>query len=80
MHIEPGLVDPAKMVLAYATAAGGAAVTAKFAWETIKEKGPVSLLARTGMATAAVFVFLRSSRISPSGFPKFTSSSAPRCF
>lgn len=59
MHIEPGLVDPAKMVLAYATAAGGAAVTAKFAWETIKEKGPVSLLARTGMATAAVFVFFQ---------------------
>lgn len=57
MHIEPGLVAPAKMVLAYATAAGGAAMTAKFAWEAVREKGLVSLGARTLATTAAVFAF-----------------------
>lgn len=59
MHIEPGLVAPAKMVLAYATAAGGAAMTAKFAWQTIKEKGLASLGARSAIATAAVFSFFQ---------------------
>lgn len=59
MHIEPGLVAPAKMVLAYATAAGGAAVTAKFAWETLKEKGLGSLVGRSAIATAAAFSFFQ---------------------
>jgi len=59
MHIEPGLVAPAKMVLAYATAAGGAAVTAKFAWETLKEKGLGSLVGRSAIATAAGFSFFQ---------------------
>ncbi len=57
MHIEPGLVAPAKMILAYATAAGGAAMTAKFAWQAVKERGLVSLGARTLATTAAVFAF-----------------------
>lgn len=59
MHIEPGLVAPAKMVLAYATAAGGAAVTAKFTWETLKEKGLGSLVGRSAIATAAAFSFFQ---------------------
>lgn len=59
MHIEPGLVAPAKMVLAYATAAGGAAMTAKFAWQTIKEKGVASLVSRSAIATVAGFTFFQ---------------------
>lgn len=57
MHIEPGLVAPAKMVLAYATAAGGVAMTAKFAFDAIKEKGIASLAMRAAASTALVFSF-----------------------
>lgn len=57
MHIEPGLVAPAKMVLAYATAAGAGAYTAKLAWDSLREQGPLSLLARSVATTAAVFAF-----------------------
>jgi ABC-type Co2+ transport system permease subunit len=57
MHIEPELVSPEKMLLAYATAAAAGAMTVKFAVDTIRERGVVSLLARAAIATAAVFVF-----------------------
>lgn len=57
MHIEPELVSPEKMLLAYATAAAAGAMTVKFAVDTIRERGAVSLLARAVIATAAVFVF-----------------------
>lgn len=57
MHIEAGLVDPAKMVLSYATAAGAGAYATKLAWDTIKQSGPISFVARTVLATLAVFVF-----------------------
>jgi ABC-type Co2+ transport system permease subunit len=57
MHIEPGLVSPEKMLLAYATAAAAGAITVKFAVDAIRERGVLSLLARTVIATVAVFVF-----------------------
>lgn len=57
MHIEPGLVSSAKMVIAYATAAGAGAYSLKLAFDALKERGPVSLLARSIIATIAVFVF-----------------------
>ena len=57
MHIEPGLVSPEKMLLAYATAAAAGAMTVKFAVNTVRERGALSLLARAAIATAAVFVF-----------------------
>ena len=57
MHIEPGLIDPAKMVLAYATAAGSGVYAAKIAWDAIKERGAVSVLTRSVLTTAAVFSF-----------------------
>lgn len=57
MHIEPGLVDPVKMTLAYATAAGAAGYTAKLTWEAAQQKGPASVLARAVLATFAVFCF-----------------------
>lgn len=57
MHIEPELISPDKMLLAYATAAGAGAFTAKLAWDTLRERGAVSLLARSAATTAAVFCF-----------------------
>jgi len=57
MHIEPGLIAPAKMALAYATAAGASAYTAKLAWDAVKTRGPVSLAARSVATTALVFSF-----------------------
>jgi len=57
MHIEPDLISPEKMLLAYATAAAAGAMTVKFAADTLGERGLVSLLARTVLATGAVFCF-----------------------
>lgn len=58
MHIEAGVVDGAKMVLSYATAAGAAGLTAKMAWDTIRrDGGPLALIARSGIATGLVFCF-----------------------
>ncbi|MGR3780434.1 MAG: energy-coupling factor ABC transporter permease [Albimonas sp.] len=57
MHIEPGVVTGAKLALSYVTAAGVAAVGAKMAWETLRERGLVSLALRSVLATALVFVF-----------------------
>ena len=57
MHIEPELVSPEKMLLAYGTAAAAGAMTVKFAATAIAERGVVSLAARAVLATVAVFVF-----------------------
>ena len=57
MHIEPELISPDKMLLAYATAAGAGAFTAKLAWDTVRDRGAISLLARSVATTAAVFCF-----------------------
>ncbi len=59
MHIEPGLLDPAKMVLSYATAAGAAAYTVKLGVTALREKGLGSLLARIGVGAGAVFTFFQ---------------------
>jgi len=55
MHIEAGVVDGAKMLLSYGTAAGVAGVTAKVAWENVKENGVISLFLKTIIATIIVF-------------------------
>lgn len=57
MHIEPGLVSPEKMLLAYATAAAAGGMVVKFAIDAIRERGLASLLARTVLASGAVFTF-----------------------
>ena len=57
MHIEPGVVDAAKIVLSYATAAGAAGYAGWMALNAIREQGAGSLLLRSGLATAAVFTF-----------------------
>ncbi len=57
MHIEPGIVDGAKMALGYATAAGVLAYAAKRSWETIKRNGIVPMGVRSLMAAVMVLCF-----------------------
>ncbi|MDT1063618.1 energy-coupling factor ABC transporter permease [Paracoccus sp. CPCC 101403] len=57
MHIEPGLVSGAKIVLSYATAAAAGAYTLKLAAASLRAEGAASLALRSALATAAVFVF-----------------------
>ncbi len=55
MHIEPGVVTGAKMILGYATAGGTILAGAKLAWDNIKENGTLSFLLKSLIATAIVF-------------------------
>lgn len=58
MHIEPGVVTGAKLMLSYVTAAGSAGLIAKMAYDTIRQDGGVAaLLGRSLLATIAVFTF-----------------------
>jgi ABC-type Co2+ transport system permease subunit len=57
MHLDPGLVDPAKMVLSYATGAAAGAYSLKLAWDTVKQSGAASLALRSLTTTALVFTF-----------------------
>lgn len=57
MHIEPGLVDATKIVLSYATAAAAGGYALKIAADTVRDKGLLSLAARTLAATVLVFTF-----------------------
>jgi ABC-type Co2+ transport system permease subunit len=59
MHIEPGLISPEKLLLAQATAAAAGAMTVKYAIDTLRERGPLSLLTRSAATTAAVFCFFQ---------------------
>lgn len=60
MHIEPGIVDAAKIGLSYATVAGAGALTLKMAYDTINRDGGVMALAsRSIITSAAVFVFFQ---------------------
>lgn len=58
MHIEPGVVTGAKIILSYATAAGSFAIAGKLARDTIMNDGNfLSLIGRTFITTALVFCF-----------------------
>ncbi|NOT71021.1 MAG: cobalt transporter [Hyphomicrobium sp.] len=57
MHIEPGLVDATKIVLSYATAAAAGLYSVKLAVDAVREKGVVSLAARSLATAALVFAF-----------------------
>lgn len=48
-----------KMALSYATAAAAAGLTLKSAFDAIREKGSMSLAARSAIAAAATFVFFQ---------------------
>lgn len=57
MHIEPGLVDGAKLTLSYATAAACGAYTIALAADMLKRDGAPALLLRALLATGLVFCF-----------------------
>lgn len=57
MHIEPGIVQGAKMMLSYGTVAAAFGMTAKLAIDNVKENGMGTLLAKSVFTTILVFVF-----------------------
>jgi len=58
MHIEPGIVDGAKLTLSYATAAVSFGLIGKMALDTVREDGgAAALLLRSVVTTALVFCF-----------------------
>lgn len=68
MHIEPGLVDGAKIVLSYATAAVSFGLTAKLAVNSIRKEGGLGALALRSFATTAlVFGFFELAPHHPVG-------------
>jgi ABC-type Co2+ transport system permease subunit len=59
MHIEPGIVDGAKIVLSYATAATAGAVTLGESLKTLRTTGALPFAGRTAITTALVFTFFQ---------------------
>lgn len=58
MHMEPGVVTGAKVLLSYATAAGSLSLAVKLGYDTIKDDGGIaSMMARSAATTALVFSF-----------------------
>ncbi len=57
MHIEAGVVEGAKMVLSYGTAAAALGLAAKVAVDTFKKDGLASLALRSLFTTLLVFSF-----------------------
>ena len=57
MHIEPGLVDGAKIVLSYATAAAAGGTALYHIARASRESGIASVAVRALVATVGVFVF-----------------------
>ena len=57
MHIEPGIVDGAKIVLSYGTAAVSFGLLGKLALDTIRKSGVASLAVRSTITSLLVFSF-----------------------
>lgn len=58
MHMEPGVVTGAKLIVSYVTAVGSTGLAAKLATDTIRHDGGItSLAARSVATTALVFGF-----------------------
>jgi hypothetical protein len=58
MHIEPGVVDGAKLALSYATAAAAGGLMMKMSWDTIRNDGGIAALGmRSVVTTLMVFCF-----------------------
>jgi ABC-type Co2+ transport system permease subunit len=57
MHIEPGLVDGAKIALSYATAAAAGATALYHITKANRESGIASVAVRSLIATVGVFIF-----------------------
>lgn len=59
MHIEPGVVEGAKIVLSYVTAAGALGYAAKVAIKAVRHDGVMPMVARCAIATMLVFSFFQ---------------------
>jgi ABC-type Co2+ transport system permease subunit len=59
MHIEPGLVSGAKILLSYATASGALAFTGYRAAQMLRETGAGPLALRSAATTALTFCFFQ---------------------
>jgi ABC-type Co2+ transport system permease subunit len=59
MHIEPGVVEGAKLALSIVTAAGAIGVAAKLALSTAKQDGVTTLAIRSVVTTLLVFFFFQ---------------------
>ena len=59
MHVEPGIVNGAKMALSFATAAGAGTYALKLAFDGLKDKGIASFASRTLLAMASTFTFFQ---------------------
>lgn len=57
MHMEPGIVDGAKIVLSYATAGTAALYGAKLAVDAVRQDGPGAFVVRSAIASGLVFSF-----------------------
>ena len=57
MHIEPGVVNEAKMVLSYATAAGATGLTIKYAAQTLRQSKSAAFILRLMIATLLTVFF-----------------------
>ena len=57
MHIEPGVVDGAKIVLSYGTALAALGLSVKASLDAVKKDGLVSLVSRSLLTTMLVFFF-----------------------
>ena len=57
MHIEPGVVNEAKMVLSYVTAAGAIGLTTKYAAQTLRQSKSAAFILRLMIATLLTVFF-----------------------
>ena len=57
MHIEPGVVNEAKMVLSYATAAGVAGLSIKYTLDTLRQSNSTAFVLRFIMAALLTVFF-----------------------
>lgn len=57
MHVEPGIVDGAKIVLSYGTAAASFGLLGKMALDTVRKSGVASLAIRSAITTLLVVCF-----------------------
>ena len=57
MHIEPGVVNEAKMVLSYATAAGATGLTIKYVAQTLRKSKSAAFILRLIAATLLTVFF-----------------------
>ncbi len=57
MHIEPGMVDAAKIGLSYATASAAVLTAGKLSYDNIKGSSIISFLFKVVISTLLVFIF-----------------------